>query len=79
MFAVSSSINWTDGYPIMEFGMAGTTGNLYTVIIGKVPSCSCPDNQKGNQCKHICYGTFTLLPIILINIVISILMIFLLT
>ncbi|BCR85097.1 RING finger protein [Aspergillus chevalieri] len=55
MFAVSSSVNWTDSYPIMEFGMAGSTGNLYTVTIGKVPSCSCPDNQKGNQCKHICY------------------------
>lgn len=67
MFAVSSSVNWTDSYPIMEFGMAGSTGNLYTVTIGKVPSCSCPDNQKGNQCKHICYGTSALLPIILIN------------
>ena len=79
MFVVSSLVNWTDEYPIMEFGMAGTTGNLYTVIIGKVPSCSCPDNQKGNQCKHICYGTFNLLPIISINIIISILMVLLLT
>lgn len=78
MFAVSSSVNWTDGYPIMELGMAGTTGNLYTVTIGKVPSCSCPDNQKGNQCKHICYGTFTL-PIVLINIIVPILMVLLLT
>ncbi|EYE97855.1 RING finger protein [Aspergillus ruber CBS 135680] len=55
MFVVSSLVNWTDEYPIMEFGMAGTTGNLYTITIGKVPSCSCPDNQKGNHCKHICY------------------------
>ena len=35
--------------------MAGSTGNIYSLIIGLVPSCTCPDNQKGNQCKHIIY------------------------
>ena len=35
--------------------MAGTTGNIYSVTIGLVPSCTCPDHQKGNQCKHIVY------------------------
>jgi len=31
----------------------GTTGNLYTVVINKVPSCTCPHARKGFQCKHI--------------------------
>ncbi|TVY80483.1 hypothetical protein LSUE1_G004461 [Lachnellula suecica] len=38
-----------------EFDIAGTTGNIYKVTIGKLPKCSCPDNEKGNQCKHIIY------------------------
>jgi hypothetical protein len=37
------------------FDIAGTTGNIYQVKIGKVPSCTCPDAKKGNQCKHIVY------------------------
>jgi hypothetical protein len=37
------------------FGIAGTTGNIYQVKIGKMPSCTCPDAKKGNQCKHIVY------------------------
>lgn len=44
-----------DGSPEEEFDIAGTTGNIYQVRIGKVPTCSCPDNEKGNQCKHIIY------------------------
>ncbi|KUJ12108.1 uncharacterized protein LY89DRAFT_538976, partial [Mollisia scopiformis] len=37
------------------FDIAGTTGNIYQVTISKVPTCSCPDAAKGNQCKHIIY------------------------
>jgi hypothetical protein len=37
------------------FDIAGTTGNIYQVKIGKVPSCTCPDAKKGSQCKHIVY------------------------
>lgn len=34
----------------------GSTGNIYTVTIGHVPTCSCPNFVKGNaQCKHILY------------------------
>ena len=41
-------------YPEEVFDMAGTTGNVYQVTIGKVPKCTCPDAQKnGIQCKHI--------------------------
>lgn len=35
--------------------IAGTTGNLYTVVIQDVPNCDCPHSRKGNQCKHIVY------------------------
>lgn len=35
--------------------MAGTTGNVYTITIDKIPSCNCPHALKGNQCKHIIY------------------------
>lgn len=37
------------------FDIAGTTGNIYQVKIGRMPSCTCPDAKKGNQCKHIVY------------------------
>jgi len=37
------------------FDIAGSTGNVYQVTIAKQPKCSCPDNSKGNQCKHIIY------------------------
>ncbi|KII88331.1 hypothetical protein PLICRDRAFT_140436, partial [Plicaturopsis crispa FD-325 SS-3] len=38
-----------------EFSVLGSTGNVYTVTIDKRPSCSCPDSQKGNHCKHILF------------------------
>lgn len=37
------------------FDLAGSTGNVYSITIGKLPRCTCPDNRKGNQCKHIIY------------------------
>ena len=40
---------------ILSKSHPGTTGNVYTIKIGLVPACSCPDNSKGNQCKHIVY------------------------
>lgn len=42
--------------PIEVVELAGSTGNIYTVTIGHVPTCSCPNFVKGNaQCKHILY------------------------
>lgn len=29
--------------------IVGTTGNIYTVTIARLPSCTCPDSQKGNR------------------------------
>jgi hypothetical protein len=40
------------------FDIAGTTGNIYQVTINKIPTCSCPDSLKGNQCKHVIYVGF---------------------
>ncbi|PFH45786.1 hypothetical protein AMATHDRAFT_157849 [Amanita thiersii Skay4041] len=37
------------------FSVLGSTGNVYTVVIDKVPRCNCPDALKGNHCKHILF------------------------
>jgi len=39
----------------MEFAVMGSTGNIYTVSIGNLITCSCPDHLKGNVCKHILF------------------------
>lgn len=38
-----------------KFVVLGSTGNVYTVKICKKSSCSCPDFQKGNLCKHVLF------------------------
>ena len=38
-----------------EFVVLGSTGNVYTVSIQRIPSCTCPDYAKGNLCKHILF------------------------
>jgi len=38
-----------------EFSVLGSTGNVYTVIIDRIPFCDCPDATKGNHCKHILF------------------------
>ncbi|KAH3399672.1 hypothetical protein KXV40_005157, partial [Aspergillus fumigatus] len=55
MCVVEHCVTEVDDAPEVVFTMAGTTGNLYKVVIGKVPSCDCPDGGRGNQCKHIFY------------------------
>ena len=55
MFVVGRTRGGTEETPEEVVEMAGTTGNIYAVTIGLVPSCTCPDNRKGNQCKHIVY------------------------
>jgi SWIM zinc finger len=37
------------------FKILGSTGNVYTVTISHIPSCSCPDATKGNHCKHLIF------------------------
>ncbi|KAK2753920.1 hypothetical protein FQN54_007279 [Arachnomyces sp. PD_36] len=55
MFVVGRTRSGTDNAPEERVEIVGTTGNIYTIVIGKEPSCSCPDAKKGNQCKHIVY------------------------
>ncbi|KAB8228462.1 RING finger protein [Aspergillus alliaceus] len=55
MFVLGYTVTGADDVPEMSFDIAGTTGNIYKTVIGKEPTCSCPDARKGNQCKHICY------------------------
>ncbi|KAF4448713.1 E3 ubiquitin-protein ligase Zswim2 [Fusarium austroafricanum] len=45
----------TKDCPNEDIEMTGSTGNIYTVHIGKQPRCTCPHNQNGHQCKHILY------------------------
>ncbi|KAL8725387.1 MAG: hypothetical protein Q9181_006438 [Wetmoreana brouardii] len=55
MFVVGRTRGRTEELPEETVEMAGTTGNIYSITIGLVPKCTCPDNRKGNQCKHIVY------------------------
>lgn len=55
MFVVNRTRGGTETIPSETVEMAGTTGNIYSITIDLEPHCTCPDNQKGNQCKHIVY------------------------
>ena len=44
-----------DGTTGCDFVVLGSTGNVYTVRITQIPTCSCPDHAKGNLCKHILF------------------------
>lgn len=48
----------TKDCPEEDVEMTGSTGNIYTVHVGKQPRCTCPHNEKGHQCKHILYVSF---------------------
>ena len=39
-----------------EFTVLGTTGNVYTVNICRLPTCNCPDFARGKLCKHIIFA-----------------------
>ncbi|EME87109.1 uncharacterized protein MYCFIDRAFT_210692 [Pseudocercospora fijiensis CIRAD86] len=43
-------------HPTETLSIAGTTGNIYTIVIDKKPTCDCPHAKKGNQCKHVIYA-----------------------
>ncbi|PGH02111.1 hypothetical protein GX51_04814 [Blastomyces parvus] len=55
LFVVDRKREGTEEVPMEKIQIVGTTGNLYEVVIGLVPWCTCPDSLKGNQCKHIIY------------------------
>ena len=42
--------------PSNAFKCLGSTGNVYTVTIGMVPSCDCPDHLRSqDHCKHLIF------------------------
>ena len=45
----------TQDCPGEKVELTGSTGNIYTVNIGRQPTCDCPHAGKGNQCKHIIF------------------------
>ncbi len=55
MFVIDRTRGGTEDVPEETIDMAGTTGNVYSITISQMPKCTCPDNQNGNQCKHIVY------------------------
>jgi hypothetical protein len=59
MFIVGQQVRENDDKaPEFYFDVVGTTGNIYKVKIGKLPSCDCPDGKMRcrGECKHIIYG-----------------------
>ncbi|KAI4199374.1 MAG: hypothetical protein LQ350_004663 [Teloschistes chrysophthalmus] len=61
MFVLSRTRSGTPTVPTETVEMAGTTGNIYHITIALEPNCTCPDNKKGNQCKHIVYVLYNVL------------------
>ena len=61
MIVVGRTRAGTDSCPTEDIDLVGSTGNIYTVTIDQVPSCTCPDSQKGNECKHKVYALATVL------------------
>ncbi|OAL70754.1 hypothetical protein A7D00_5082 [Trichophyton violaceum] len=55
LFVLRRTRGGTEEVPEEYIDIAGSTGNIYQVVIGKEPSCTCPDAKKGNQCKHVLY------------------------
>ncbi|KAF7717424.1 Uncharacterized protein PECH_006423 [Penicillium ucsense] len=57
MFIVGQQVHETKNRLEFHFQVVGSTGNIYTVKIGKLPSCDCPDAKfRGRgECKHIIY------------------------
>lgn len=56
MFVLDRKPTGTADQPEQVIDLAGSTGNVYQVVIGKVPTCTCPYARKGHsECKHIVY------------------------
>lgn len=46
------------------YDIMGTTGNVYTVIIKKEPTCTCPDFMTRHQrCKHIYFALIKIMKV----------------
>jgi hypothetical protein len=50
------------GHACQKFDIAGSTGNIYNVTIGRNPNCDCMDARfRGQKCKHINYALIVIL------------------
>eukprot|EP00775_Hariotina_reticulata_P009934 gene9934-10089_t len=68
MFLISTkelAASGAEGGRSQEFTVLGATGNVYTVVVGRHPHCTCPDHARGNLCKHI---LFVMLRVLKLNI-----------
>lgn len=54
-FVLERKRTGTEACPGEAVELAGSTGNVYHVLVGRVPSCNCPHALQGKQCKHILY------------------------
>lgn len=61
MIVVGRTRSGNETLPSEDIDIVGSTGNIYKVTIGQVPSCTCPDHLKGNECKHKVYALHTVL------------------
>lgn len=61
MIVIGRTRSGTEAQPAEEIDIVGSTGNIYRVTIGPLPSCTCPDHRKGNECKHKVYALHTVL------------------
>jgi hypothetical protein len=61
MIVIGRTRTDTEAFPREEIDIVGSTGNIYQVSIGLIPSCTCPDHRKGNECKHKVYAMHTVL------------------
>ena len=40
----------------LEFAVLGSTGNVYTVTLCRLPSCTCVDHlERKSVCKHLLF------------------------
>ena len=61
MIVIGRTRTDTEAFPTEDIDIVGSTGNIYKVTIGQIPTCTCPDHRKGNECKHKVYAMHTVL------------------
>ncbi|KAM7184844.1 hypothetical protein V8F20_012044 [Naviculisporaceae sp. PSN 640] len=54
-YVLSRTRGGTAQEPEETVEMTGSTGNIYTVVVARQPTCDCPQGKEGKQCKHVVY------------------------
>ncbi|GAB1311507.1 hypothetical protein MFIFM68171_01717 [Madurella fahalii] len=54
-YVLSRARGGTPECPEETVELAGSTGNVYTVVVARRPACDCPHARAGHQCKHVLY------------------------